>query len=425
MPCGLSYDSNQPNPNPMKSTGSSTARVASLLLSLVLQLSPLLRMGASNLHAGSAPVVAAVRWLVSVAALGGVLHAVSGATGVTITQGGKTVKTSVGTNGVTFAGTRISIRSDQFGNALSYEFDGLPPGLSGSAQGVVTGVPTQPGEYPVTVTGWQTSRFSGFNFSVGYLITILEAAPAAPPQVTVPPSSQSGPLDGSVTLSVTASGVGLSYQWIKDGQELPGQTTATLVLSPLQSTDAGSYQVRISNALGSVTTTAVAVKILVPAPTLEPLPTEIALHAGEDFALTAVATGVEPIQYQWLLNGAELAAATTARFSRSAVDSSLAGALTVRATDAAGGVATSSPVALSVAAPPSLRWVTAGSVLEAATIQGRTYRLESRREVNAGAWSEAATTVAADSVTLWDVPIGSVPAEFWRIVVAAPAPGAE
>jgi hypothetical protein len=64
----------------MKSPGSSTARAASLLLSLALQISPLLRMGATSLHTGSTPVVAAVRWLISIAAMGGVVHAVSGAT---------------------------------------------------------------------------------------------------------------------------------------------------------------------------------------------------------------------------------------------------------------------------------------------------------------------------------------------------------
>ncbi len=409
----------------MKSPGSSTARAASLLLSLALQISPLLRMGATSLHAGSAPVVAAVRWLISVAALGGVVHAVSGATGVTITQGGKSVKTSVGTNGIPFAGTRISIRSDQFGNALSYEFDGLPPGLTGSSQGVVTGIPTQPGEYPVTVTGWQTSRFSGFNFSVGYVITILEAAPTAPPQVDVPPSPQSAPLDGTVTLSVTASGVGLSYQWIKDGQELPGQTASSLVLSPLQISDAGSYQVRVSNSLGSVTTPAVAVKVLVPGPTLEPLPSELALHAGEDFALTAAASGTEPIQYQWMLNGLDLPGATSARFSRSGVDSTLAGTLSVRATDAAGGIATSGPITLTVAPPPTLRWAASGSVLEAVTIPGRSYRLESRAELESGTWSEVSTTLSADSLTRWDAALGAAPTAFLRLVVVSPAPRAQ
>jgi hypothetical protein len=57
-----------------------------------------------------------------------VVHAVSGARGVTITQAGKSVKTSAETNGTPFAGTRTSIRSDQFGNALLYEFDALSTG---------------------------------------------------------------------------------------------------------------------------------------------------------------------------------------------------------------------------------------------------------------------------------------------------------
>jgi hypothetical protein len=62
-----------------------------------------------------------------------------------------------------------------------------------------------------------------------------------------------------VTFSVTASGnAPLSYQWSRDGSPIAGATAATLSLPAVQSADFGTYSVLISNAVGSVTSNAVA-----------------------------------------------------------------------------------------------------------------------------------------------------------------------
>ena len=54
-----------------------------------------------------------------------------------------------------------------------------------------------------------------------------------------------------MTLSVTASGSGLSYQWKKNGAALSGATQATLTLASAHATDVGAYSVVVSNAAGS------------------------------------------------------------------------------------------------------------------------------------------------------------------------------
>jgi hypothetical protein len=54
-----------------------------------------------------------------------------------------------------------------------------------------------------------------------------------------------------------------TYQWLKDGEELPGQTFGTLALSPLKLTDEGLYSVRVSNSLGSFTTKAAKLRVSV------------------------------------------------------------------------------------------------------------------------------------------------------------------
>lgn len=45
----------------------------------------------------------------------------------------------------------------------------------------------------------------------------------------------------------------LSYQWRKNGQPLAGQTAATLSLNNVQSGDAGTYTVVVSNSAGQLT----------------------------------------------------------------------------------------------------------------------------------------------------------------------------
>lgn len=368
------------------------------------------------------PVIFLARWLCGAAAVSGAMHAVSGATGLTLTQGGKSVKSSAGTNGVVFAGTRITVRSDLFGNAQSYEFDGLPTGLVGSAQGVVTGIPTDVGEFPVTVTGWQLSRFAGFNFTSSYTVIIVEGTPTAPPQITTPPQAQSGAPGDSITLSVAASGIGLSYQWIKNGQEIPGQTASTLVLFPLQVSDAGNYQVRVSNSVGSATSTAVAVLVVTPVPVVPALPLNRSLYAGEDLFLDATSTGIEPISYQWTVNGLPLAGETNPTLLRTEVTAATAaGSYTAVVTDGTGGTATAGPVAVSVIPLPSLHWIQfvqgTGGVLGIDAEVGRTYRLEGRDLVDSGDWREVATETAVDSSLRWDIPVPTADSRFFRVMV--------
>ncbi len=59
---------------------------------------------------------------------------------------------------------------------------------------------------------------------------------------------------GTVFLTVSATGAApLSYQWQKNGTNLPGATTATLSFSPLTVSDAGDYRVIVSNVNDTLT----------------------------------------------------------------------------------------------------------------------------------------------------------------------------
>ncbi len=72
------------------------------------------------------------------------------------------------------------------------------------------------------------------------------------PIIITQPVGQNFALGGAVTLIVSATGTGLSYQWQFNGTNIVGATGTTLALSNLAATNAGAYRVVVSNAAGSV-----------------------------------------------------------------------------------------------------------------------------------------------------------------------------
>lgn len=100
------------------------------------------------------------------------------------------------------------------------------------------------GNYQVVITNDTTSETSEIA-----TLTVL-----AEPQILTQPASAEVPNGGSVTLEVQAVGAGsLSYQWRKDEVNLNGETANTLDLTALDYTDAGCYDVVITNSLGNTT----------------------------------------------------------------------------------------------------------------------------------------------------------------------------
>ncbi len=103
---------------------------------------------------------------------------------------------------------------------------------------------------------------------VNALQLLLNAAsPGAPPVITQQPVQTVGPAGGTVRLSVTATGENLTYQWRKNGRNLPngggvsGATTPTLTLSDFGEADVGVYSVAVFNPAGSVVSANAAVFI--------------------------------------------------------------------------------------------------------------------------------------------------------------------
>jgi hypothetical protein len=87
-------------------------------------------------------------------------------------------------------------------------------------------------------------------------------AATTPPTLTSQPHGQTATFGKGATLSVTASGSGpFSYQWRFNGVNLVGATNSSLNLAGLQLTNAGLYTVVVSNAAGSVVSSAAVVNV--------------------------------------------------------------------------------------------------------------------------------------------------------------------
>ncbi len=76
------------------------------------------------------------------------------------------------------------------------------------------------------------------------------------PEISNHPSTTSVLKGTGATLSSSASGKFLTYQWQKDGIDLLGETNATLVLTDVNGSWTGQYSLVASNDWGSVTTNA-------------------------------------------------------------------------------------------------------------------------------------------------------------------------
>jgi hypothetical protein len=184
------------------------------------------------------------------------------------------------------------------------------------------------GTYSVVV-----SNAYGLASSSNAVLTVDTSAASI---VTSPKDATLSPATNSVTLQVLATGaVPLSYQWRKDGANRVGATTSALTLSA-RATNAGSYDVIVTNAYGSATSDVAVVTVLVP-PQITAQPQDQSVPAGSNATFSVAATGTTPFTYQWYFNGAVLNNATNSTVGLSGITFSNVGFYSVWVSNAVGG----------------------------------------------------------------------------------------
>ena len=147
------------------------------------------------------------------------------------------------------------------------------------------------------------------------------AAAAVAPSITSQPADQTVNAGQSASFSVTASGTSPSYQWKKNGADIPGALSSTYTTPATSIADnAAVFTVVVTNTAGTVTSnharltvTAVAV-----APTITSQPTAQTVASGVRATFTVAASGTGTLRYQWQKFGADIAGATSPSYTTSA-----------------------------------------------------------------------------------------------------------
>jgi hypothetical protein len=94
------------------------------------------------------------------------------------------------------------------------------------------------------------------------------------PRIYQQPANQIGVIGGVANFSVSVSGVApFAYQWSFDGAALPGGTSSVLTLDPVNITNAGSYEVMVTNFYGSTTSSVATLTVQPVRPALYWMPT--------------------------------------------------------------------------------------------------------------------------------------------------------
>ena len=117
----------------------------------------------------------------------------------------------------------------------------------------------------------------------------------------------------SITCRVKAIGsLPLTYQWRRDGSDLPGATDPALQLVNLQANDVGNYAVVITNAFGATTSAVASLTVTSTAPMIITQAESQQAAQGSTVSFSVGVTGSEPFRFQWQWHGTNLAGATDA-----------------------------------------------------------------------------------------------------------------
>src|SRR6185503_16953813 len=125
---------------------------------------------------------------------------------------------------------------------------------------------------------------------------------------------------GIAQFTVAASGSQpLSYQWTFGSGAIGGATTALFSKTNVQASDAGNYQVIVTNTLGSVTSAVAILTVTNQPPSITNQPQSQTVALGQDATFSVGAAGSTPLGYQWRFNANDISGATTSSYMRSAV----------------------------------------------------------------------------------------------------------
>ena len=180
-------------------------------------------------------------------------------------------------------------------------------------------------QYTVTLSSITGDGTLGFSMAAGAVSDAagnrsLAAGPSATTTVvntvftsTVLPASLAVSLgDPAMFTVVSTVPTPRTYQWLFQGQPLPGETRETLTLVNAQYAQAGNYTVLVANPFSSATSADATLTVAArrDPPAIRVPPANTAAFIGGQATFSVQASGSDPLHYQWRWNGAPLAGAT-------------------------------------------------------------------------------------------------------------------
>lgn len=194
-----------------------------------------------------------------------------------------------------------------------------------------------------------TNAFGSVTSTPAFLTVVV------PPLVTREPTNVVAATGGTATFSVNATGdPPLRYQWYRNIiEELAGATNSTLVLTNLQKTNSGSYQIEVSNDYDTVNSLEVFLTVKDP-PVITAQPLNISVASGAPASFSATVAGDGPFTFRWYFNQTNLMfGATTSSLSIANAQLANSGTYQLAVITDVGAV-TSAPANLIVLQAPSI-----------------------------------------------------------------------
>jgi autotransporter-associated beta strand protein len=214
-------------------------------------------------------------------------------------------------------------------------------GATASSYTIASAQAADTATYDVVITD-QTGTVT----SVPVTLTVI-----VPPQITQQPVSQSVGQGMPVTFTVVSTGGVFTCQWRKDGVAISGATGSSYTIAAAATSDAGSYDVVVSNALGSATSASATLTVVTP-PQITGQPVSQTINQGASATFAVSATGIGNT-YQWRKSGMPITGATGTSYTIHQAQAADAGSYDVVVTNIAGSV-TSTPVTLTVVLLPQI-----------------------------------------------------------------------
>ncbi len=213
--------------------------------------------------------------------------------------------------------TTFSVASDMESGTYEWRKDGVTLAVTGSASYTVNPVTlASAGLYDVVLRD-ACNPTTAVTTSASAQLTVIE-----PPVVTVQmPSTKSICENANDTLRIRAIGAGRTFQWRKDGVNIPGATDSNYVINNPGTAANGVYTCVVSGTCSPAATSNPCTITVVLRPKLTLEPNNLDICPGTNGALTMTATGTS-LTYQWYRNGMPLSGAVSPTLSFTNYDKS-------------------------------------------------------------------------------------------------------